>query len=238
MQTIYTETHPEITDYYELLCNEDCSFLDPYIATDTLQNLAGKGQFCGCDYTAIYKSIKYYYSRLYHSIVCARMTYHFTLDKVQAIAALLHDVGTPSFSHCIDFLKGDALLQESSEKSPLEVISKDKELLKCLRKDSININDVVYLEQYSVVENKKPKICVDRLDGVLHTNLIWLPFWSIENVRNIYQDMTVLKNELGEDEIGFTNLKSAEKFYEVCIYIVWCYNQMKTSIHYSLLRLY
>ncbi len=35
------------------------------------------------------------------------MTWHFTHDKKETIAVLLHDVGTPCFAHCIDYVFGD-----------------------------------------------------------------------------------------------------------------------------------
>lgn len=94
-----------------------------------------------------------------------------------------------------------------------EILESSKELLECLKEDGISISDIVPLTQYSVVDIERPGICVDRLDGVLHTNLIWLQTWEIEDVKRVYQDMKLLKNEHGKEEIGFRSLEQAEYFY-------------------------
>lgn len=53
------------------------------------------------------------------------MTWHFTHDKKETLAALLHDIGTPCFAHTIDFLLGDSINQESSEETLSDVIARD-----------------------------------------------------------------------------------------------------------------
>ena len=162
----------EIKKYFKMLSKEYPIFIDKYINTKELQRLKHIGQFCGCDYTKLY-SCKYWYSRLDHSIACALMTYNFTKNKTQTLGALFHDLGTPAFSHCIDFLLNDSENQESSEKSIDEIISNSKEILKLLEKDNIEVYDVTNIDKYTILENQKPKLCVDRLEGVLHTALIW-----------------------------------------------------------------
>ena len=77
------------------------TFIDKYLNTKTLNRLKNITQFCGCDYTKLY-SPKFLYTRFNHSLVVAHMTWHFTHQKDETIAALLHDVGTPCFAHCID----------------------------------------------------------------------------------------------------------------------------------------
>lgn len=201
----------ELKTYMEIFSEDFPSFLDKYIETNTMQNLNGKGQFCGSEYTKLH-SCKMNYTRLHHSVVSALMTWHFTSNKTQTIAALLHDIGTPSFSHCIDFLLHDSENQCSSERSTLEVLEKDPVLLNLLASDGIELEQIINLKKYSIVENEKPKLCVDRLDGVLHTAFIWQHFWELKDIKEIYQNMKVLINEEGKPEIGFTDTKIAEKF--------------------------
>ena len=81
-------------------------FIDKYLQTKTLNRLKYITQFCGCDYTNLY-SPRFLYSRFDHSLVVAHMTWHFTKNKKETIVALLHDVGTPCFAHCIDYFFGD-----------------------------------------------------------------------------------------------------------------------------------
>ena len=41
--------------------------------------------------------------------------YKLTKDKKATLAGLFHDIATPSFKHCVDFLNGDYMTQESTE---------------------------------------------------------------------------------------------------------------------------
>jgi len=211
----YIENHAndELREYFNILSPSYPHFLDKYINTPEMRRLHSVGFFCGLDYTKLH-SVKYWYSRFDHSIACALMTWNFTNDKKQTIAALLHDLGTPAFSHCIDYLFGDIENQESSEIS-VEKILKDSELLMSyFDMDKIKISDVISLEKYTVLENKKPKLCVDRLDGVLTTGLIYKQFFMTDEIKDIYNSIVILKNEDNEDELGFKDINSAYRFFE------------------------
>ncbi len=215
MSNNYLDTvNKEIKQYCMIACDNDYpAFINKYIATKELQRLKGIGQFCGSDYTKLY-NLKYWYSRLDHSVICALMAWHFTKDKKQTLAALFHDLGTPAFSHCIDFMLGDSINQESAEKSVYDLLSKSIVIKKYLAEDDLTIEDVTDLNKYTIIENKKPKLCVDRLDGILHTVLIWIHTWSIDEVKEVYNDIEVLTNEDNELEIGFKDLSIAQKFFE------------------------
>ena len=143
------------------------------------------------------------------------MTWHFTHDKKETIAALLHDAGTPCFAHCIDYVFGDYVNQESSEKKISDIVLQDKEILQFLKEDNIDLVDLDDFSRFQILENKSPKLCTDRLDGVLQTCYIWLHTHSLEQIKEIYNNMVILKNEDGNLEIGFCDLKIAEKF--VCM---------------------
>lgn len=186
-------------------------FIDKYLKTKTLKRLQNVTQFCGCDYTKLYSPL-FVYTRFDHSLVVAHMTWHFTHDKKETIVALLHDIGTPCFAHCIDYVFGDYINQESSEKSMTDMISDDLEILKYLKEDEVSFDDINNYLHYHILENKSPKLCTDRLDGVLHTCYIWLHTHKLEQIKEVYDDMVVLKNEDDNEEIGFKNVEIAEKF--------------------------
>jgi len=186
-------------------------FIDRYFKTKTLNRLKYVTQFCGCDYTKLYSPL-FLYTRFDHSLVVAHMTWHFTHDKKETIAALLHDIGTPCFAHCIDYVFGDYMNQESSEKNIVDVIKEDLELQEFLKEDGITLEDLSTNANYPILENQSPKLCTDRLDGVLHTCYIWLHTHSLEQIKEVYDHIVVLENEEGKPEIGFTNREIAEKF--------------------------
>ena len=178
------------------------SFIDKYLTTKSLTRLGRITFFCGCDYTNLF-SPKCMYTRLDHSVNVAHMTWRFTHDKRETIAALLHDIGTPCFAHCIDYLMGDYTDQESSERNIADVAKFDSELMNCLAIDGINAEDLRDLSVYPVLENKSPRLCTDRLDGVLATVAIWLHIDSLSDVRAVYNDMVTYRVLEGLDKIAY-----------------------------------
>ena len=210
----YDKVNKELKEYFLILCDNDYpEFIEKYLNTKPLKKIGGIGQFCGCDYSKIF-NVKYFYSRLDHSIACSLMAWHFTKDKAKTLMSLFHDLGTPCFSHTIDYLFGDSKKQESSEKDVFDIISSSNEIMNLLEKDDITIDDLKDAYKCGVVENERPKICVDRLDGVLGTALVWIGFWDINDVKHIYKDLEVLIDEQGKEEIGFNNIDSANYFFE------------------------
>ena len=102
--------------------------LNDYIYTPEMQQLDGINQICGAYWRKenIYEDM---YSVLKHSVGVALIIWNFTQNKKQTIAGLLHDISSPAFKHCIDFLNGDAEKQESTEEQTLEVIKNSKEIM-------------------------------------------------------------------------------------------------------------
>ncbi len=199
-------------DYLNVFIDEEYpSFLDKYLSVKTLKRIQHVTQFCGCDYTGIYNP-RFRFTRFDHSLVVGHMTWHFTHDKKACIAALLHDVATPCFAHAIDYAMGDYMEQESSERSLVDVVSEDEELLSLLAQDGISLADLKDLSSYPALENKSPRLCTDRLDGVLHTTYVWLNEGSIFEVAKVYGDMCMLTGEDGKSEIGFRSLEAALEF--------------------------
>ncbi len=204
----------ELKDYFNILCDNNYpNFIEKYFETKELKRLKTIGQFCGNDYCKLY-NIRYWYSRFDHSVATALITWNFTKDKTQTIAALFHDLGTPAFSHCIDFLLGDAFNQESAEKSIRDIILNSPDICKFLRKDKIVIEDVFDVFKYPIIENQKPKLCADRLEGVLHSVYIWLNIWSLEKIKKVYDGIEILINEDNLPELGFKEVSSGELFFK------------------------
>ncbi len=199
-------------EYLDIFIDKEYpSFIDKYLKTKTMKRLKYITQFCGCDYTKLYQPL-FLYTRYDHSVVVAHMTWHFTHDKKETIVALLHDIGTPCFAHCIDYVFGDYINQESSEKKLSDMVKKDEKLLSYLKEDNVNIDEIDNISIYHILENKSPKLCTDRLDGVLHTCYIWLHTHSLEQIKKVYNDMVVLKSDDGNLEIGFKNVERASDF--------------------------
>ncbi|MCL2859774.1 MAG: hypothetical protein FWF46_04285 [Oscillospiraceae bacterium] len=216
MQSPVISNNEELNKYFSLLCkNNFPEFILKYIDSPVLKRLSGVGHFCGCDYTKLeFFDVKYWYSRLDHSIACACIAWHLTKDENQTLLALFHDCGTPAFSHCVDYMLQDIETQESAEKNIYDVINNDVPTLQLLKNDNIDINIFKNIKNFPIVENKKPKLCVDRLEGVLSTCLVWRKTWELSDIESFYDDIIVGYNENQEQEISFKNINSCEKFFE------------------------
>ena len=207
-------------EYKKILCPEYPSFLDEYIALPVLQRLAGVGLLCGTDWTPLFKN-RFFYSRLDHSINCALIVWNFTKDKTQTIAALFHDVSTPAFSHVTDFRNGDALKQESTERGTVKMINEDLELSELLFKDGIYKYEMQDYHIYPIADNKMPGLSADRLEYMFPSGCSLDSVWTMQEIKNLYSNITVLKNEEGKPELGFNDkdaaLEYAAKFIQTSL---------------------
>ena len=217
-QTMLSQ-HPaekyDISQYFEILCpREDYpSFLDRYIKLPVMQRLSGVGLLCGTDWTPLYKN-RFYYSRLDHSKGVALIVWHFTHDKTQTIAGLLHDISTPVFSHVSDFRKGDALTQTATEEPTARIIRGDAELGKLLAEDGLSAEQVEDYHIYPIADNEIPQLSADRLEYMFPSGMALDGSWTMEEIRRCYNDITILKNEDGYNELGFRTLEIAELYCE------------------------
>ena len=91
---------------------------------------------CGTDYSKVF-NIRYWYSNLDHSVGVALIIWNFTHDKKQTLAGLFHDIATPTFKHCIDFMNGDSEKQESTEERTEEIIRNSNSIMSLLKRDGI-----------------------------------------------------------------------------------------------------
>ena len=204
----YRNLEPELKAYFKIVSPEFPDFLIPFIETETMQRLGKIDYFCGMYKAskAIYH-FKYYLTRLDHSISVALITWHFTKNKEQTLAALFHDAGTPAFSHVIDYLNNDLVIQESTEIDLNEVLNQDQGGLELFEKIGLLVEQVAEYKAYPLVDNKRPKLCADRLDGIFISNLVWVQGTNLEEIKKIYADIDLATNE--DDELEF-NFKSKD----------------------------
>ena len=192
------------------------NFLEKYLNSPCLIRLKKVGYFCGMDYASknVY-DFKEEISRFDHSLSVALLIYKLTRNKKMTLAGLFHDVATPCFSHVIDYMNNDYANQESTEEFTEEIIRNDKYVLKCLKKDKIKIDDIVDFKKYTIVDNKRPKLCADRMDGVILTGSLWAKNITIEDIKLIVKSLAIFQNEEKELELGFKDRNIAEKVVKV-----------------------
>ena len=202
-----------ITDYHKILSPDFPDFLHPYINLPIMQRLAGIGLLCGSDYTSLFKN-RFFYSRLDHSIGVALIIWHFTKNKAQTLSGLFHDISTPTFSHVSDFRKGDALTQTITETSTSAFLKRDSELLSLLSRDGLTLADVEDYHKYPIADNEIPSLSADRLEYMFPSGMALENSWTLQDIQEIYNDISILKNEDGVEELGFNTEKLAVKYCE------------------------
>lgn len=119
------------------------------------------------------------------------------------------------FFSCNRLPLNDYEVQESTEQYTKEILNNDKYLLKCLKEDDILLEDIIDFKKYTIVDINRPKLCADRLDGVILTGLFWTKNLTIENVKDIIDNIEVFRNEEDEKEIGFKSKKIAELVVDI-----------------------
>ena len=219
---MYLQYYLEKLDYLNIP-----SFLNKYLKTPSLLRLKKVGYFCGMDYASkeIY-NFREYISRYDHSLTVSLIAYKLTKNKIVSLAGLFHDIATPCFSHVIDYMNEDYEKQESTEEYTEYILRKDEYLQKCLEEDGININDIIDFKKYTIVDNERPKVCADRIDGIILNGIGWTKNITKQDISKIVQDMHIYKNENNEEEIGFKSLSVANKVIEVSKSIdIYCHSQ-------------
>lgn len=204
----------EVREYFKILSPEFPEWLLEYIDTPEMQRIGGISMNCGTDYSNIFH-IRYWYSNLEHSIGVALIVWHFTHDKKQTLAGLFHDIATPTFKHVIDFMNGDSEKQESTEERTEQIIRDSKEIVNLLHRDGIKIEEVIDYHMYPIADNDTPQLSADRFEYNFSSGLILKRVWNLETIKEIYDNVTILKNEDGIDELGFKDWKICEKYIHI-----------------------
>ena len=207
----FNNLNTTIRNYFKILVDEIPYFLYEYINTPELQRIGKIGMNCGTDYTKIFNN-KFFYSRLDHSIGVALIIWNFTKDKKQTLAGLFHDIATPCFSHCIDFLHKDYKNQEVTEADTRKIIEKSQEIQSLLKKDNILIDEVCDYKIYPIADNDTPRLSADRLEYTLSSGLSFTKEWNVSDIKEMYSNLTILSNEDNITELGFNDKEIAEKF--------------------------
>ena len=188
-------------------------FLNKYLTLSSLNRLKHIGYFCGMDYASsnIY-NFKEYISRYMHSLSTSLLVYYLTKDKRCTLQALFHDISTPVFSHVIDYMNKDYIYQETTEEFTELILKSDKKLLEYLELDKIPLDNLVNFKFSTIVDSPRPKMCADRLDGIILNGSYWTKTLNEKDIFNIIKSTELYINEESIPEIGFNITKLVISF--------------------------
>ena len=234
MSKYYDNVSKEIKDYFKILEPDFPEWLNEYIDTKELLAQQYISVTCGTIYSDLFES-DFFFSSLDHSVAVALIVWHFTHDKKQTLSGLFHDIATPVFKHCVDFLNGDYMTQESTEDLTTELIKNSKEIMTLLKRDKINIEEVDNYHLYTIADNDTPKLSADRLEYSLSNALFTYKLLDFESIKEIYDDIDIQSNEEHEIELGFRNKKIARNFVKVTSRLSVIYREDRTRYSMQLL---
>lgn len=170
------------------------------------------------DYSPFF-NIPYFYSNLDHSVGVALILWNFTHDKKQTLAGLFHDIATPTFKHCIDFMNKDNEKQESTEEGTVDMIKNSKNIMKLLKEDGITLESVCDYKIYPLADNILPRLSADRFEYNFSCGLTLCRVWDLKQIKKVYENIIIVKNEDGIDEFAFKDLAIAEDYFNTTIKI-------------------
>ena len=213
--------------YFKILEPNFPEWLIEYINTEEMLKQQYISITCGTIYSDLFES-SYFFSSLDHAIAVALIIWHFTHDKKQTLSGLFHDIATPIFKHCVDFFNGDYMTQESTEYLTTKIISESTEIKNLLKKDNILLEEVDDYHKYPIADNDTPKLSSDRLEYSLSNALLTYNLLALDEIKEIYNDIEIQKDEEGIDELSFKTKNIARKFVKVTSRLSIIYREDRT----------
>lgn len=210
----FSQLNDTIKSYFKILEPDFPKWLKEYIDTPALLRSASISDSCGIIYTNL-ESYNFFFSNLDHSVAVALIVWHFTHDKKQTLAGLFHDIATPAFKHCVDVMNGDGERQESLELLTSKFIEDSKEIMQLLKRDNIKLEEVDNYHIYPIADNDSPRLAADRLEYSFSNALSRYSKLSLEDIRELYNDIEIETNEDDLPELGFKTKKLARKFVKI-----------------------
>lgn len=227
MSKYYDNISKEIKEYFKILEPNFPMWLNEYINTKELLKQSYISVTCGTIYSELFES-EFFFSSLDHSVAVALIIWHFTKDKKQTLSGLFHDIATPVFKHCVDFLNGDYMTQESTEDLTADMIKNSEEIMTLLEKDNIDISEVDNYHLYPIADNDTPKLSADRLEYSLSNALFTYKLLNVDDIKEIYNDIEIQKNETNEIELGFKTKNIARTFVKITSRLSVIYREDRT----------
>ena len=224
----------KVLDYFNVLEPSFPEWLNDYIETKELLKQKYISVTCGTIYSDLFES-EFFFSSLDHSVAVALIVWHFTHDKKQTLSGLFHDIATPVFKHCVDFLNGDYMTQESTEDLTSKIISSSKEIMDLLKRDNIKLEEVDDYHIYPVADNDTPKLSADRFEYSLSNALLTYKLSNIDDIKKIYNDVILDKDEDGTLELSFKSKETALEFVKITSKLSIIYREDRTRYSMQLL---
>ena len=166
----------------------------------------------------------YRYSKLDYSIGIALILEKFSKDSSQIISGLLSDINSPAFDKATKLMKHDI-----SEFTNYDQIVGSDMLFEFFLKNKISINEISDPSIYPLISNENGKLNACNLEKLLHL-AYFEKFCSIEEVKELYDDIIIVPNENNEQEFAFDTPSLGIKFSKISVEIGKKYRSYEAKI--------
>lgn len=133
------------------------------------------------------------YSRFEHSIGVFLLLKMLNANEEEQIAGLLHDISHTAFSHVVDWVIGDGKSEEFQNEKHENYLLKS-EVADILKKYSYDPKKIANHQNYKLLEQELPNLCVDRIDYSIREFPAKIVKYCIKNMIN-YHGLIVFKNK-------------------------------------------
>ncbi len=192
----FEEISEETKKLYEIYNDNPSSFIEEIIKAREMQRLNNISQASGI-HLSRFNLCNYKYTKLDHSIGIAYILDRFTDDKKQVMTGLFYNVACPSFSNALRLMKYQTALFTRYD----QIVGSDF-LFDFFLKNKIPIKEVCDPSIYSLIESYKNRLNVVNLEFLLRQALNE-KLCSIEEIREIYNDIVIAINEDNKQEFAF-----------------------------------
>ena len=117
----------------------------------------------------------------------------------EQIAALLHDVSHTAFSHVIDYVVDGHDSQSYHDEMKEEYLI-GTDIPAILQRHGFDWRDFLHEEDYPLLEQASPRLCVDRIDYFLR-DAQGLGLATAVNIQNILAHLTVVEGRIATNDI-------------------------------------
>ena len=156
------------------------------------------------------------YSRLDHSFGVACILEHFKQDTLSVTMGVLHEAHKPGFSFSVDYLIEYFKLKDYEKKTLFDVLVNSKSYLDNALSRDISIADLVNYKKYKLGFATFPRLSAETLEFVL-TNAFLTNLCEDREIFELYNNISICKNEDGDDEFCFSDISLATKFFRISL---------------------
>ena len=190
-------------------------YLKDFLEVPEILRLNGIEENSGIDFTG-FNIFKYHYSVLDHSLGVALILNKFVDNKNQIIASLFHDINATAYLYSTKYIDKSNFSKDDVELSNYDAVIGSNKLFEYCFKNHVDIAEMCDYTKYPLAYNVCPKLCAHRLEYFFHTAYL-TGMTSIEELKEIYEDLFITANEDKMPEFCFKSESIAKKFSHIAI---------------------